>query len=157
MRVRRLVDEKAGSTRNRRVVWFGSSGTTTKLDANGNIITHHEMQEDGTIIQVPTLFAKFVNPNNKHDNFSSGNEMVRDSLIQRLSVIRHELWYDYQFGMPLVDSNIAQVQIDSFVMQTITSHQDVIAILKFKSKIEGHAYTCDVELSTRFGSVEISF
>lgn len=156
MRVRRLVDETAGTTRARRVVWFGSYGKTTKLDANGNIITHPEVQEDGTVVQVPTMFAKFVNPNNKHDNFSSENEMVRDSLIQRLSVIRHELWYDYQFGMPLVDSDIAQVQIDAFVMQTITQHQDVIAIQRFKSRVEGHHYTCDVEFTTKFGSVKIS-
>lgn len=156
MRVRRLVDEKAGSTRNRRVVWFGSSGTTTKLDANGNLITHPEVQEDGTVVQVPTLFAKFVNPDNKHDNFASGNEMVRDSLIQRLSVIRHELWYDYQFGMPLVDSDIAQVQIDSFVMQTITAHQDVVAIKTFKSRVEGRHYSCDVEFTTKFGNAKIS-
>ena len=156
MRVRRLIDEKTDLVKNRRVVWFGSYGKTTKLDANGNVITHSEVQDDGTIIQVPTMFAKFVNPNNKHDNFASENEMVRDSLIQKLSVIKHELWYDYQFGMPLVDSNIAQVQIDAFVMQTITQHQDVIAIQKFKSKVEGHAYACNVEIITKFGEVKIS-
>lgn len=156
MRVRRLVDEKAGTTRARHVVWFGSYGTMTKLDENGNIITHDEVQEDGSVVKVPTMFAKFANKDNKHDNFASGAEMVRDSLIQRLSVIRHELWYDYQFGMPLVDSDLAQVQIDSFVMQTITNHQDVIAISKFKSKVEGHNYSCDVEFSTKFGDIKIS-
>lgn len=132
MRVRRIHDEQSGTTRRRTVVWFGSAGTNS----------------DGT--------AKFVNPNNKHDNFASGIEMVRDSLIQRLSVIRHELWYNYQYGMPLVDDDTAQVTIDAFIMKTIQAHADVKAIAQFSSKIDGHNYTCNVQFFTTFGETSIS-
>lgn len=132
MRVRRIIDEAAGTTRKRTVVWFGSYGKYA----------------DGT--------TKWANPNDKHDNFASGIEQVRDALIQRLSVIQHELWYDYRNGMPLVDKDTAQVTIDAFVMKTIQEHPDVLAIKTFSSHIEGHNYTCDVQFTTKFGETNLS-
>lgn len=133
MRVRRIVDEKSGTTRKRSVVWFGSYGVNT----------------DGT--------AKFVNKNNKHDNFATGDDMVRDCLIQRLSVIRHELWYNYQYGMPLVDNDSAKIAIDSFVMKTVQQHPDVLEIIKFKSWLEKHDYHCEIKFNTSFGNNSLSF
>lgn len=156
MRVRRLVTDNQTAKNERRVVWFGSYGTTTKLDANGDVITHPEMQPDGSIVQVPTMFAKFYNPNDKHDNFSSENTMVRDCLIQRLSVIQHELWYNYLYGMPLVDEDIAKVTIDTFVMKTIQEHQDVLEITNFSSWLDKHDYHCDVKFTTKFGNTSLS-
>lgn len=132
MRVRRVMDERSGTTRRRVIVWFGSYGTNT----------------DGT--------AKFVNPNDKHDNFSSENTMVRDCLIQRLSVIQHELWYNYQYGMPLVDEDTAKVTIDNFVMKTIQEHQDVLEITSFTSNLDKHNYHCDVQFTTKFGNTSLS-
>lgn len=132
MRVRRIIDEQAGTRRRRTVVWFGSTGTNT----------------DGT--------AKFVNPNDKHDNFSSENTMVKDCLIQRLSVIQHELWYNYQYGMPLVDEDIAKVTIDNFIMKTIQEHQDVLEITSFSSWLDEHDYHCDIKFTTKFGNTSLS-
>ena len=132
MRVRRVMDERSGTTRRRAIVWFGSYGTNT----------------DGT--------AKFVNSNDKHDNFSSENTMVRDCLIQRLSVIQHELWYNYQYGMPLVDDDTAKVTIDTFVMKTIQEHQDVLEITSFTSNLDKHDYHCDVQFTTKFGNTSLS-
>lgn len=156
MKVRRLVTDNQTAKKERRVVWFGSYGTTTKLDANGDVITHPEVQPDGSIVQVPTMFAKFYNSNDKHDNFASGNTWVKDSLVQRLSVIKHELWYNYQYGMPLVDDGTARVTIDAFVMETIQNHEDVLEITSFSSRIEGHEYHCDVGFTTTFGDDTIS-
>lgn len=152
MRVRRLVTDDQTAKNERKVVWFGSYGTTTKLDEEGNVITHPETQEDGSIIQVPTMFAKFYNPDDKHDNFAEGNTFVRDSLIQRLSVIRHELWFNYQYGMPLVDDETSRVMIDAFVMETVQNHEDVIEVTSFSSYIEGHDYHCSISFSTTFGN-----
>lgn len=132
MRVRRLVTDNQTAKKERRIVWFGSYGTNT----------------DGT--------ARFFNPNDKHDNFASGNTWVKDSLIQRLSVIKHELWYNYQYGMPLVDDGTARVTIDAFVMETIQNHEDVLEITSFSSRIEGHEYHCDVGFTTTFGDDTIS-
>lgn len=132
MRVRRVMDEHSGTTRRRTIVWFGSYGTNT----------------DGT--------AKFVNSNDKHDNFSSENTMVRDCLIQRLSVIQHELWYNYQYGMPLVDDSTVKVAVDNFVMKTIQEHQDVFEITSFTSNLDKHNYHCDVQFTTKFGNTSLS-
>lgn len=132
MRVRRVMDERSGTTRRRAIVWFGSYGTNT----------------DGT--------TKFINLNDKHDNFSSENTMVRDCLIQRLSVIQHELWYNYQYGMPLVDDDTAKVTIDTFVMKTIQEHQDVLEITSFTSNLDKHNYHCDVQFTTKFGNTSLS-
>lgn len=132
MRVRRIIDERSGTTRRRAIAWFGSYGTNT----------------DGT--------AKFVNANDKHDNFSSENTMVRDCLIQRLSVIQHELWYNYRYGMPLVDDDTAKVTIDTFVMKTIQEHQDVLEITSFSSNLDKHNYHCDVQFTTKFGNTSLS-
>lgn len=132
MKVRRLVTDNQTAKKERRVVWFGSYGTNT----------------DGT--------ARFFNSNDKHDNFASGNTWVKDSLIQRLSVIKHELWYNYQYGMPLVDDGTARVTIDAFVMETIQNHEDVLEITSFSSRIEGHEYHCDVGFTTTFGDDTIS-
>lgn len=132
MRVRRVMDEHSGTTRRRTIVWFGSYGTNA----------------DGT--------AKFVNSNDKHDNFSSENAMVRDCLIQRLSVIQHELWYNYQYGMPLVDDSTVKVAVDNFVMKTIQEHQDVLEITSFTSNLDKHNYHCDVQFTTKFGNTSLS-
>lgn len=132
MRVRRVIDERSATTRRRTIVWFGSYGTNA----------------DGT--------AKFVSKTDKHDNFSSENTMVRDCLIQRLSVIKHELWYNYQYGMPLVDDDTAKVTIDTFVMKTIQEHQDVLGITSFESFLEKHDYHCDVQFTTKFGNTSLS-
>lgn len=132
MRVRRLANDAQTAKNERRVVWFGSYGVNT----------------DGT--------AKFFNASNKHDNFAERNTWVRDSLIQRLSVIKHELWYNYQYGMPLVDEGTARVTIDAFVMETVQNHEDVLDITSFSSRIEGHEYHCDIGFTTTFGDDTIS-
>lgn len=127
MRVRRLIVDNDSEKKERHVVWFGSYG----------------VNEDGT--------AKFANANDKHDNFAERNAWVKDSLIQRLSVIKHELWYNYQYGMPLVDNGTVRVTIDAFVMETIQNHEDVLEITSFSSRIEGHEYHCEVGFTTTFG------
>lgn len=130
MRVRRIVTNP--NTNKTSVIWFGSSGANV----------------DGT--------ANFYNKNDKHDNFSSENTMIKDSLMQKLNVIRHELWYDYQYGMPLVDNDATKVTVDAFVMKTIQNHEDVIEIVSFKSWLDKHTYHCDVQFTTTFGSISLS-
>ena len=132
MRVRRLANDGQTAKNERRVVWFGSYGTNT----------------DGT--------ARFFNPDDKHDNFAERNTWVRDSLIQRLSVLKHELWYNYQYGMPLVDDGTVRVTIDAFVMETVQNHEDVLEITSFSSYIEAHDYHCDIGFTTRFGNDTIT-
>lgn len=68
-------------------------------------------------------------------NYSSGSKGVRDSLIQRLSVIKGELWYKASYGLPLAEKIKNKGIYDSVIIAIITSHPDVKNIIEFESSI----------------------
>lgn len=132
MRCRRLktwADEFG--TQHRDLVWFGSYGLNT----------------DGT--------AKFYSED-KHDNYASAQEGVADSLTQRLSVLKYELWYSVNYGLPLVDKLKSKVSLDSFVASTVSSHPDVTSIAEFTSSIKNKKYACDMRIVTEYGVIVLS-
>ena len=45
------------------------------------------------------------NKNNKHENYGKEKEAIIDSLTQRLSVIKGELWYNVSAGLPLLEKD----------------------------------------------------
>ena len=114
-----------------RLVWFGSYG----MDAEGN--------------------AMFVNQEDIHDNFSSGKEMVADSLTQYLSDIKGEIWYDINYGLPLID-NLTKLEMDAEVADIVMSHPNVESIEQFESALNGQHYECNMSIKTTFGVVEVS-
>ena len=129
MKCRRL--EKSDNNYN--VVWFGSYGEN----------------EDGT--------SKFYNKNNKHDNYSVSQEGVADSLIQRLNVIKGELWYNVSVGIPLFEKSKKVGIMDSYIITTILDHPDVISILEFKSEIlNNHIYNCYFKVATIYGDLDVN-
>lgn len=123
MRCRRLKEVNG----EKEVVWFGSYG------------------KDGD----STLF---FNENDKHDNFSDQQQGVSDSLTQRLSVLKEELWYDVEYGLPLFDK-VKKPAMDSFVCSTVLGHPDVISIDEFSSKVLNNKYSCSMTVLTVFGNV----
>lgn len=132
MKCRRIKEEYSDVNRRRTVVWFGSYGRN----------------DDGT--------AKFFNRNDKHDNFSDKAEAVVDSLMQRLSVIQKELWYNVSYGLPLVAHNRSKLMFDSSTASIILSHPDVESILQFQSKIEKTSYSCNFSVKTKYGVVDVT-
>lgn len=112
---------------NGNVVWFGSIGKNP----------------DGTAI--------------KRDNFSKQQEGVSDSLTQRLSLIKGELWYNITYGLPLFDKIKSKVLIDSQVINIITSHPDVIRINNFSSTLERNNYSCYIKVITQYGNIDINY
>lgn len=126
LRCRRLKENNG----RKNVVWFGSYG----------------INADGT--------AKFYNTANKHDNFGENQESVADSLTQRLSIIREELWYAIQYGLPLL-SNSNRMQMDFSVTEIIEEHPDVVSIEEFNSAINGTDYSAFVRVLTSFGEIDI--
>lgn len=114
-----------------RVVWFGSYGMNT----------------DGT--------AMFVNEYDTHDNFSSEKEMVADSLTQYLSVIKGEIWYAINYGLPLID-NLSKIEMDVEVADIVMSHPYVENIDLFESTLDKLHYSCHMTLKTTFGELELS-
>lgn len=133
MRCRRnkIVSDSANQ-RDFRVVWFGSYGT----DENGK--------------------ALFFNKDNKHDNFSSKQQAVVDSLSQRLSVLKGELWYSINEGLPLLDKTKSKLSLDSALGSIILKHPDVTSIIEFNSKIFNRKYHADVKILSVYGEISIN-
>lgn len=113
------------------VVWFGSYGVNS----------------DGT--------AKFYNIDNIHDNYSEGVESVSDSLNQWLSIIREELWYDINYGLPLLEKYSSKIAIDSAIAEIIYSHPNVSQISSFTSEQINHHYSAKIVVETDFDEINL--
>ena len=129
MKCRRINPE------NGMIVWFGVKD-----------VIRNEAGENQAIFQDET---------NKHANYATGSEGVANSLRQRLSVLKHELWYDYNKGMPLPDKARSKAIIDAYIIQTILEHPDVIDIEGFESEQERNNYTCYFVVNTIYGQIEL--
>ena len=89
-------------------------------------------------------------------NFEENADAVINSLYQKLYTLKRELWYSVNFGMPLVEKNKSKVNIDSFILQTLSQQEGVRNILVFNSKVENGEYKCNMELDTIYGDVNLS-
>lgn len=125
MRCRRITRGFSGNN----IVWFGSYGKNS----------------DGT--------AKFYQADKS--NFSSDAEAVADSLVQKLSVIRQELWFAVNHGLPLLEKTSSKLEMDSAVVEIVMSHEDVQEMLEFESEIFQHKYSADMQILTTYGVTEI--
>lgn len=117
------------------IVWFGVKD-----------VIRNEAGENQAIFQDKT---------NKHANYATGSEGVANSLRQRLSVLKHELWYDYNRGMPLPDKTRSKAIVDAYIIQTILEHPDVIDVEGFESEQERNNYTCYFIVNTIYGQIEL--
>lgn len=136
------------------IVWFGSAGKnpdgTAKLVYNQQGL-YSDSRDLNKKISEPakeTLrMSKF--------NFSTEQIGVRDSLVQRLSVLKGELWYRVNYGIPLFDKVHSKTLIDTQVASVVTSHEDVIRIEKFESSLYNHKYSCNMTIVTVFGNLDL--
>lgn len=117
------------------VVWFGVK----------NVIQNEDGENQ----------AEFQDVDDKHANYADKSEGVANSLRQRLSVLKKELWYDYENGMPLPDKVRSKAIIDAYIIQTILKHPDVIDVEDFESRQDGHNYTCYFVVNTIYGQIEL--
>ena len=157
MKCRRMVEKN--------IVWFGSYGK----DKDGHAMfynggkDHVEYDENNM-----PLDPSIANDNNKkavvrhlskidrHDNYAKDLEGVAQSLQQNLSVIRGELWYNVNFGMPLTSSNLSKGILDSYVVDTILDNPYVYSISTFDSLVSNHRYKATFEANTIYGTAYVS-
>lgn len=125
MRCRRITKGYLGH----HIVWFGSYGKN----------------DDGT--------AKFYD--NEHSNFSSDAEAVADSIIQKLSVIKGELWFAINYGLPLLDEDKSKQSIDASIVEIVMSHKDVVDIIEFNSDVFNGKYEATLQVQTVYGVAEV--
>ena len=131
------------------IVWFG----VKEIKKDTTLASNKTVASESTIVgKRKTIFQSEMN---KHDNYATGTEGVENSLRQRLSVLKHELWYDYGNGMPITDKVRKKAIVDAYVIQTVLNHPDVIEIEGFESEQTGHQYSCYLIVNTVYGKIEL--
>lgn len=110
------------------------------------------------IVDGNVVWFNKVNKETKLDSsFSEAQQSVVDSLTQRLSVIKTELWYDISYGLPLFDKVKNKIAMDGAVASIVTSHPDVISMSSFESMIVNKKYSCTFQAVTKYGNVQVIF
>lgn len=110
------------------------------------------------IVDGNVVWFNKVNKATKLDSsFSEAQQSVVDSLTQRLSVIKTELWYDISYGLPLFDKVKNKIAMDGAVASIVTSHPDVISMSSFESTIVNKKYSCKFQVVTKYGNVQVIF
>lgn len=127
-----IPDNDGYATRNIRMITF-NFGTL----AGGNYI------RDGYKLVEDVKFAG--------NNYVSDTDAIVASLTQRLSVLKGELWYQVNYGLPLTDKIRSTKIFDAVICDIITSHPGVTGIIKFSSTIENHTYRFNAEILTIYG------
>ena len=115
------------------------------VDVNSKI--NGTLYLNGSPAGIFTLTQKDIVP-----NYSEDADAVVDSLIQRLSVIKGELWYQVNFGLPLTEKNRGVTIFDMTIMDIITSHPGVAQLDSFTSSIKNHVYTFTGQIRSVYGN-----
>ena len=84
-------------------------------------------------------------------NYAESSQAVADSLTQRLSVIKGELWYQVNYGLPLTEKQRGTNVLDLVIGDIISSHPGVASLDSYKSKLVGHTYYYDCQITSVFG------
>jgi len=91
------------------------------------------------------------------ENYAVQQENVACSLIQRLSVIKGELWYLINYGLPILDKVRNRQIMDSVIINIILNHPEVKNIIYFTSEIKDHVYIYSSRISTIYNQdIEIN-
>ncbi len=84
-------------------------------------------------------------------NYAEDTDAVVASLIQRLSIIKGELWYQVNYGLPLTDKQTSVNVFDLVIADIISSHPGVASLDKYTSKIVDHTYYYSCQITSIFG------
>ena len=104
------------------------------IDAEGNIVTDQETS---------STYAKDA-------------EAVRQYLLQHLAVIKHELWYNYEYGLPLFQKGLTKAMIDAEVVSIIYQCPQIESILDYTSYVDdNNQYHLSFSLLTKYGKLDM--
>ena len=102
------------------------------------------------------LYLYPITKSAKAENFVDEQDAVVSALNQQLKIIKGELWYKMNFGLPLFDKIASKIQMDSAVIDIITNHKDVIVVNDFTSYISKGKYSCSMIVKTKYGDIPLS-
>lgn len=128
----------------RDVVWFNHIALVNPLTVSEEVLAS-EFTIVGTKFKIEGL-----------KNYSEDQEAVANSLTQKLSTIKGELWAAVNFGLPLFDKYRSRAAMDASVIDIITSHSDVVKIIDFTSNLQEHAYTFTSKILTKYGELALN-
>lgn len=111
---------------------------------NGEVVWFNSLGKDSNDLAI------------KADNFVENEKAVASSLIQRLSVLKKELWYRISYGLPLFEKVKSKVFMDSEITQIIMSHPEVSRIQSFSSYIINREYSYDCVIITTYGEIKLN-
>jgi len=86
----------------------------------------------------------------KDNNYAEKQEGCAYSLTQRISIIKGELWWMINYGLPIFDKIRNKAIFDSVLINIILKHPDVKNIIYINSFVEDHTYTFEVQINTVF-------
>ena len=87
--------------------------------------------------------------------YTSDIEAVRQYLLQHLAIIQHERWYNYEYGLPLLDNTASKAIMDAAVAMIISEQPDIINAETFESCVENHAYHLSFSVMTKYGKLDM--
>lgn len=102
---------------------------------NGNIVWFGKTSETSEIIS----------------NYSTATDAVIDSLIQRLSIIKGELWYQVNYGLPITEKYKSKGIFDAIITDIISGHPGVKYIKSYSSTVEKSVYTFNSFIVSIYG------
>ena len=112
---------------------------------------------DGYSMFEPTIISTTVCCKSiKMENYAERQNAVRCSLTQSLSVIKGELWYSHNYGIPLTDKNKSKSIFDAYAISIINKNPYVYSILEFKSLTDKHDYHLNAKIQSTFGEMILS-
>ena len=115
-------------------------------------ITEKDISQSGQFYYV-SFIANGTSPNFaiKAPDYVEYQEGIAKSLIQRLSVIKNELWYNINYGFPLLDKVRNKAVFDAYTIKTINAHQEVKKISEFKSSVINRVYEVECKIISIYG------
>lgn len=103
-----------------------------------------------------TLYLYRLTESKKANNFVDEQDAVASALNQQLRVIKGELWYKMNYGLPLFDKVASKIQMDTVILNIVNDHLDVTSVENFNSYVTGSTYRCSMIVKTKYGSIAIS-
>lgn len=117
----------------RNLVFFGVKGVT--IDENGE--KHCVFTDD-------------------KKSYANGIDGVNQSLTQRLSLIKGELYHFMNAGFPILDKVTSKHVFDAHIINVVSHHKEVKSIDKIESKVINRTYSCKLYFTTNYGSSYIT-
>lgn len=139
-----LVDFGAGT-----VSYGGTTYTIVSVDKGNQKLSFINGSNIGTIAVKDDIVYT--------DAYVDAQDGVKSDLIQRLSLLQGELWFNNSAGLPLFFQKTNKALLDSRVMSTIMETPDVVEIISFDSYVNAKTkeYIVSFSVTTRFTSEEM--